>query len=313
MHHANHRLLYRVRFTLIELLVVVAIIAVLASLLLPALGRARGMARQSACTNNLKQLTLGMFQYASDNDDYAAKPDMGRGNGWVGYPHNIMNDRAIGDPLKVINHGSWLNGSYVESDLFFDPGNTYEKAGTYYTRDERRRFFKTTWRQILASGGTSGSGTTRHVTPVEYALNIALNPPVVASPSPWSWTGCDMDSKGKGWRLSAISSTFPVLSDTRIPFGWDTIGLSAHDGRGYNVAYGDGSVQFATTRKLTDTGVAKNISPRYATFWNGVSVLPADPLLDNDMIGGSWDKLMTHIIGAGDRYGALWKVFRLVR
>ena len=55
-------------FTLIELLVVIAIIAVLIALLLPAVQAAREAARRAQCTNNLKQIVLGMHNYVSSNE-----------------------------------------------------------------------------------------------------------------------------------------------------------------------------------------------------------------------------------------------------
>ena len=57
-------------FTLIELLVVIAIIAILAAILLPALQSARERGRAISCTNNLKNMGSGFFQYTANHDDF---------------------------------------------------------------------------------------------------------------------------------------------------------------------------------------------------------------------------------------------------
>ena len=59
----------RKSFTLIELLVVVAIIAVLVSILLPALGKARRLAQTAVCCSNLRQMGLAINMYGAENGD----------------------------------------------------------------------------------------------------------------------------------------------------------------------------------------------------------------------------------------------------
>jgi prepilin-type N-terminal cleavage/methylation domain-containing protein len=67
-------------FTLVELLVVIAIIGILASMLLPALGKARDKAKIAACQNNLKQLGVSLFLYAEDNEGFFPKVHWGNAN-----------------------------------------------------------------------------------------------------------------------------------------------------------------------------------------------------------------------------------------
>lgn len=66
-------------FTLIELLVVIAIIGILASMLLPALGRAREKGRQAVCISNLRQITIAIRLYTDDNNGYMPTPSYGTG------------------------------------------------------------------------------------------------------------------------------------------------------------------------------------------------------------------------------------------
>ena len=71
------------QFTLIELLVVIAIIAILAAMLLPALGKARERARGVACLNNFKQFNLIWFSYTNDHEDTIPTNKYGDTRSWL--------------------------------------------------------------------------------------------------------------------------------------------------------------------------------------------------------------------------------------
>lgn len=83
----------RTGFTLIELLVVIAIIALLLSIIVPSIRKAKEIAKRIICGTNLHQIQIACVSYAGDNNDYFPS----RGKDFEGYPHSMLS--MAGDPV----------------------------------------------------------------------------------------------------------------------------------------------------------------------------------------------------------------------
>ncbi len=113
----------RKAFTLVELLVVIAIIGILIALLLPAVQAAREAARRSQCSNQLKQLGLGMLNYEST---HRVLPPAGLAYGWT--PHTDST------PKTILNlNGFVLMLPFVEQQAVYNKYKMNGSAGAYDT------------------------------------------------------------------------------------------------------------------------------------------------------------------------------------
>ena len=115
-------------FTLLEILVVAGVLALLASLLFPALSRARNMARRTNCISNLRQIGLASQMYERDYEELA--PRLSRI-----YPGYLSDARLLVCPNDSAR-GVFVGNDRLEGDKYLKSGVSYDYAPLWIKAQE---------------------------------------------------------------------------------------------------------------------------------------------------------------------------------
>lgn len=260
-------------FTLVELLVVIAIIAILASLLLPGLSKAKDRANRVKCASNQKQLGIGFFNFAADNNDRWPPSAYATGNyqyqlSWDDFIHRNIGGTASDADLAVgISGGISDPGSIPQ--ILKCPADKIQITISWAKFGQRRTYAMAYAGSIVAGnplpppirgpgvyidGRSNRAGQPPDSNALGYQTTASQDPTgsimLAEQPAGGNIAGNDYPSfciGPTGAETAAEQTPYQIVTNGRRPWGATAYGLH---GRRFNYLFQDGRVAI---HKITET------------------------------------------------------------